>query len=67
MNNIKTKIVTEHYHATISALFYIRPQQYALFIGAHPSGFSGRLLTTIYKQKEFTLRIADQIIRKSNF
>ena len=30
-------------------------------------GFSGRLLTTIYKQTEFTLRIADQLIQKMNF
>ena len=36
-------------------------------IGANPPGFSGKLLTTIYKQIEFTLRIADQIIQKLNF
>ena len=30
-------------------------------------GFSGRLLTTIYKQETFTLRIGDQLIQKMNF
>ena len=37
------------------------------YIGANPPGFSGRFLTTIYKQKEFTLRIADQVIQNLNF
>ena len=38
-----------------------------IYIRANPPGFSGRLLTTIYKQKTFTLRIDDQIIQKLNF
>ena len=36
-------------------------------IVANPSGFSGKLLTIIYKQKEFTLRIGDQIRQKTEF
>ena len=36
-------------------------------IRANTPGFSGRLLTTIHKQKKFTLRIGDQITEKFNF
>ena len=38
-----------------------------LTLRANPSGFSGRLLTSIYKQKIFTLKIDHEIIQKLNF
>ena len=34
---------------------------------ANPPEFSGRLTTTIYKQKKISLRIGDQIIQNLNF
>ena len=36
-------------------------------IHANPPEFYEKHVTSIYKQKELTLRIADQIIQKLNF
>ena len=36
-------------------------------IRANSPGFSGRFLTTIYKQKTITLKIGNQVTEKLNF
>ena len=45
----------------------INPFENMYCIRTNPAGFSRRLLTTVYKQKTFTLRIGDQIIQKLIF
>ena len=58
-NNIVVKVTPPSKNIV---LLFGQPEKEVISMRANPPGFSGRLLTTNFKQKTFTLRISDQII-----